>query len=198
MYGYVGAGRKDRDACGLSSHVTPRLLMPPTRPDASEFPPFYGRYIDLVPDGRLADVLRAQPDAYARLLAGADPGAAYAPGKWSVGQVLAHVVDTERVFAFRMLWFARGAALPGSDLPGFDQDAWADVAPVASVEAGLADFRAVRAATVALAESLDGAAWTRSGVANGNAMTARAAVYVIAGHPLAHAAVLRERYGLTG
>lgn len=168
--------------------------MSPTRPDASEFAPFYARYVGLVPDAPLLDTLRAQPDVWDRLLAGADPAATYAPGKWTVGQVLAHVADTERVFAFRMLWFARG----GDALPGFDQDAWAAVAAPASVADGLAAFRAARAATVSVAERLDAEAWSRTGIASGNAMSARAAAYVIAGHPVAHADVLRERYGLRG
>lgn len=165
-----------------------------TRPDPSEHAPFYGHYVGLVPDGSLLDTLRAQPDAWARLLAHADPAATYAPGKWTVGQVLAHVADTERVFAFRMLWFARG----GEALPGFDQDSWAGTAPSLSVADGVAAFRTARAATVSLAETLSAESWSRSGVASGHAMSARAAAFVLAGHPLAHAAVLRDRYGITG
>ena len=166
--------------------------MLPARPAASEFAPFYARYVGLVPEAPLLDTLRAQPDAWERLLAGADPAATYAPGRWTVGQVLTHVADTERVFAFRMLWFARG----GDALPGFDQDAWAEVASPASVADELAAFRSARAATVALAESLGAEAWSRTGVASGHAMSARGAAYVLAGHVLAHAEVLRERYGL--
>lgn len=168
--------------------------MSPARPAASEFAPYYARYVGLVPDAPLLDTLRAQPDAWDRLLADADAAATYAPGKWTVGQVLAHVADGERVFAFRMLWFARG----GDALPGFDQDAWADTAAPLSVPDGLAAFRAARAATVALAEGLDAEAWSRAGVASGNAMSARAAAYVLAGHVAAHVGVLRERYGLKG
>ena len=168
--------------------------MSPSRPDASEFAPFYARYIGLVPDAPLLDTLRAQPDAWDRLLDGADAGAAYAPGKWTVGQVLAHVADTERVFAFRMLWFARG----GEALPGFDENTWADVAPVPLVADGLAAFRTARAASLSVAETLGAGAWERRGTASGHPMSARAAAYVLAGHLTAHANVLRGRYGLRG
>ncbi len=168
--------------------------MSPARPDVSEFAPYYARYVSLVPDAPLLDTLRAQPDAWDRRLQDADAAATYAPGKWTVGQVLAHVADAERVFAFRMLWFARG----GDALPGFDENAWATTAPSLSVPDGLAAFRTARAATVSLAEGLDAEAWSRAGVASGNPMSARAAAYVLAGHVLAHADVLRERYGLRG
>ncbi len=168
--------------------------MSPARPDVSEFAPFYAHYIGLVPEAPLLDTLRAQPDAWDRLLQTADVTATYAPGKWTVGQVLTHVADTERVFAFRMLWFGRG----GDALPGFDQDTWAGVAAPSSVADGLAAFRTARAATVSVAGSLDAEAWMRTGVASGNPMSARAAGYILAGHVLSHIDVLRERYGLTG
>ncbi len=164
-----------------------------TRPDPSEFAPFYARYVALVPNAPLAETLAAQPDVLARLVAGADPDAAYAPGKWTVAQALQHLVDTERVFALRALWFARAAEAP---LPGFDQDAWAGTAPSRPVEALVAEFRAARAATLALADGLSGAALARAGVASGVPMTARAALFVCAGHVEHHLTVFRGAYGL--
>ncbi len=163
------------------------------RPDSSEFASFYARYVSLVPDTPLAETLTAQPDALARLVADADPDAAYAPGKWTVAQALQHVVDTERVFAFRALWFARAAEAP---LPGFDQDAWAVVAPGRSVAALVAEFRGARTATLALADGLSDEAFGRFGAASGVPMTARAALFVCAGHVEHHLAHFRDAYGL--
>lgn len=163
------------------------------RPDPSEYAPFYARYVALAPDVPLAETLAAQPDALARLVAGADPAAAYAPGKWTVAEALQHVTDTERVFAFRALWVARGAETP---LPGFDQDAWAPRAAPQPLGALVAEFRAVRAATLALLGGLSPEALGRSGVASGTPMTARAALFVCAGHAEHHIAVFRDAYGL--
>ena len=166
---------------------------PETHPDPSEYAPFYARYVALVPEAPLAETLAAQPDALARLAEGADPAAAYAPGKWTVAQALQHVTDTERVFALRALWFARGAEAP---LPGFDQDGWAVAAEPGPLEALVAEFRAVRAATLALLEGLTPEALSRSGVASGVPMSARAALFVCAGHAEHHMAVFRDAYGL--
>lgn len=162
------------------------------RPASSDFAPFYAGYVALVPDAPLAGVLRAQPDALARLVSGADPEATYAPGKWTVRQALQHTVDTERVFALRALWFARG----GGALPGFDQDAWAAVAPERPLGDLVAEACTVRAATLALLDGLSDAALDRRGEASGHAMTARAALFVVAGHTAHHLALFRDRYGL--
>jgi hypothetical protein len=166
------------------------------RPDPSEYAPYYGRYVALVPDGPVLDVLRAQPDALARQLRTADPDMAYAPGKWTVHQALQHVADAERVFAYRALRFARGDESP---LASFDEDTWAANADVSGRPFGdtLAEFRAVRAATVALFEGLPSGVWDRAGTASGNRMSVRAAAYLIAGHAAHHAAVYRDRYGLS-
>ncbi len=163
------------------------------RPDPSEFAPFYAHYVSLVPDAPLAETLAAQPDALARLVTGADPAAAYAPGKWTVAQALQHIADTERVFAFRALWFARSAEAP---LPSFDQDAWAATAESRPLGALVAEFRAARAATLALLEGLSDEALGRAGVASGVPMTARAALFVCTGHVEHHLAVFRDAYGL--
>jgi hypothetical protein len=100
-------------------------------------------------------------------------------------------VDTERVFAFRALWFARGDAPP---LPGFDENAWAAAAPPRALDALVEDLLTVRTATLALFDGLGADAWDRTGTANGHPMSVRAAAYVIAGHERHHVAILRERY----
>ena len=169
-----------------------------SRPDPSEHATSFGGYIDLVPAGDLLAHLGAQAAEIAAWAAGlADAQAAhrYAPGKWSVREVVGHVADTERIFAYRALRIARGDATP---LPSFDENAWAAAADVSgrTLAQTLAEFRAVRAATVALVDGLPAAAWDRAGTASGNPMTVRGAAFVIAGHTAHHMAVLRDRYGL--
>lgn len=173
-------------------------LTEPRRPADDEYAPYYGSYIGLVAEGPLLDTLATQLEETTALLRGV--GATrehhrYAPGKWSVTDVVGHVADTERIFAYRALRFARGDA---TTLPGYDENAFADAAgydarPLADV---LEEFTAVRRATIALVRGLAGDVWGRRGVANGQPMTARATVWVIAGHERHHRNVLQERYGL--
>lgn len=161
------------------------------RPDASEYAPFYAGYVEAVQTDDLLGALAAQPDEWDALLAGRDPDHAYADGKWSVRELTQHVVDTERVFAYRALRWARGDE---TALPGFEQDAWIPHDPGQSLGALAAEFRAVRAATLALARPLSETALSRGGTASGARMTVRAALWVIAGHTAHHARILRERY----
>lgn len=168
----------------------------PSPPSASEYAPIYAEYLDEVsaPD-IVAELARQRDVAEAAFapLSDAEALARYAPEKWSVKQVLGHLADAERVLAYRMLRISRGDTTP---LPGFDENDYAQAArsderPLASLRA---EFAAVRAATVALAESLDREAWMRQGTANGTAVSARALVYIIVGHTAHHLRVLRERY----
>jgi uncharacterized damage-inducible protein DinB len=169
-----------------------------TPPAADEYGAYYARYVGLVPAGDLLRLLPAQLDDTAALLdrfgeARADHR--YAPGKWSVREVVGHLADTERVFAYRALRIARGDATP---LPGFDQDAYVEHGGSGGRSlAGLVrELRAVRQATVALLGGLDDAALARRGTASGQPLTPRAAAYMIAGHELHHAAILRELYAV--
>ncbi|MEM1116943.1 MAG: DinB family protein [Bacteroidota bacterium] len=163
------------------------------RPAASEYAPYFGRYIDLVPGDDLLGALRLGAGT-AALLRSADPEAAayaYAPGKWTLAQSLQHVIDTERIFGARALRIARGDTTP---LPGFDQDAFAEDTPNRSL-ADLADeFEAVRASTLALFASLGPEAAARMGTSSGGPLSARAAGWIIAGHEWHHDVVTRERY----
>jgi len=117
----------------------------------------------------------------------------YAPDKWTIREVWNHVSDTERAFAFRALWFARGFDSP---LPSYDQEISAagacanDFSWASHVE----DFRAVRLATLSFFRNLPPDAWKRTGVASGNPFTVRALAYIIAGHVVHHRAILQERY----
>ncbi len=120
---------------------------------------------------------------------------AYAAGKWTVKRLWQHVVDGERLFCYRALCIARGET---ASLPGFDEDLYAandgsDGRLLADV---IAEFAAVRAATVLLFRGFDAAAWQRRGLANGKPASVRSLPWVLAGHELHHLAVLRERYGI--
>ena len=166
------------------------------RPVAPEYAPYYGRYIDKVPDGDLLRTLEDQGRETQAVLAGLSEAKAlhrYAPGKWSVKEVIGHVTDTERVFSYRALRFARGDA---TALPGFDENAWV---PAGSFDArSLADLAAeldaVRRATLTLFRGLDAAALARRGTASDNAVSVRAIAWIIAGHERHHVALLHERY----
>lgn len=172
------------------------VASPIPRPAAAEYDPYYGRYIDKVPEGDLLRTLEAQGRATQAVLAGLSDAAAlhrYAAGKWSIKEVIGHVADTERVYAYRALRFARADA---TALPGFDENAWV---PAGSFDARsvadlAAELDAVRRATLALFRGLDGAALARRGTANDAAVTVRAIAWIIAGHERHHVALLHERY----
>lgn len=170
------------------------------RPRPDEHSPYYARYIDRVPSGSIVDVLRTQlADTIAPLQELDDAAAlfAYAPGKWTVKEVVCHLIDTERVMMHRALRFARGDQTP---LPGFDENTYvpaaeANARPLTDL---LAELATVRAATIALLSGIPARAWTRTGTANGALCSVRALAWIIAGHELHHRALLQERYGITG
>lgn len=165
------------------------------RPAPSEYLEYYDRYIRLVGD----DVLRALREGVETTRRMLEPlpesrgDWRYAPGKWSIKEVMLHVTDTERVFSYRALRFARKDPAP---LPGFDQDAWMPEsgAPERTLRSLIDEHRAVRAATLAFFENLAPEAWERAGIANDARMSVRAAAFVIAGHEAHHQGVLREKY----
>jgi hypothetical protein len=167
-----------------------------TRPAADESSAYFATYIVQVPDGDVVDTLERGIQHTQSLLAGvpeARGGFRYQPGKWSIKELVDHLSDTERVFAYRLLTFARGDAGP---LPGFDENTFAPAAesdrrPLAEV---LAELVAVRMSTIALLKGLPDAAWTRRGVASGNPLSVRATAWIIAGHEIHHRKVLEERY----
>jgi hypothetical protein len=174
------------------------LIIP--RPEPGELAPYYARYLEAVPDGDLLVLLEEGAEEVLNLLRafGEERGGhRYAPGKWSVKEVVGHVTDTERVFAYRALRFARADDTP---LPGIDQDRF--VAAAGFDRRTLADlaeeFVEVRKATVKLLAGLDAPALKRRGTASGYPMTVRAAAWVIAGHEQHHAQILRERYLMSG
>jgi uncharacterized damage-inducible protein DinB len=163
------------------------------RPAATEYGAYYHTYVSKVPEGDILGILESQGRASVSLLAGLTDARAdvdRGPGTWNIKEVVGHVSDTERVFAYRALRFARGDATP---LPGFDQNEYMKVANFRSQAlANLArELAAVRAATVALLRSFDAAAWSRGGVASGAEVTVRALAHIIAGHEKHHFDFLR-------
>jgi len=169
------------------------------RPDASEYAPYYGKYIELVPGNDVLSALRGQiGDTLGTLreVSDADSLRRYAEGKWSLREVAGHLMDTERIMAYRALRIARNDATP---LAGFDQDPYIAAAGFDRRDwNGLIDeFEAVRRSNVLLFEGLEGEAWARLGVTNGNGISVRALGYIIAGHELHHMRIVRERYLIT-
>jgi len=166
------------------------------RPAADEFAPFYAGYVTGVPDGDITDVLAQQGRELTALLEGLTDAQAefrYAPDKWSVKEVVGHISDAERIFAYRALRISRGDATP---LMGFDQDAYVARAHFGRRALGdlLAEFTAVRAATTALFLGMTDDESRRAGSANGVPVSARALAYIAAGHARHHTRILRERY----
>ncbi|MBI5265624.1 MAG: DinB family protein [candidate division Zixibacteria bacterium] len=166
------------------------------RPRDGEYAPYYGKYISAVPEGDILTTLAAAQKDMLALISGLTDRQAssrYEPGKWSVKEVIGHVIDSERVFAYRALRIARKDQTP---LAGFEQDDY-----VASGEfdrrqpADLAqEFDHVRSATIDLLAHLSEEDWSRHGVANGFEVSVRALAWIIAGHELHHKTVLRSRY----
>lgn len=165
------------------------------RPSSTEAKPYFFRYIDLVPEdvqSVLTKQLQQLPELFGRI---SDERSLfrYAPGKWSIREVLNHLNDTERVFSYRALWFARGFESP---LPSFDQDtgvagAEADAIPWSD---HVEEFRRVRLTTLSLLHHLPPGADRRSGIASGHEMSVRALAYMIAGHAIHHVNILNDKY----
>ena len=171
-------------------------LMTIERPGEDEYAPFYAGYIRAVPDGDLLALLRDQlseTEALLRRIGEAHGSYRYAPGKWSVKEIVSHVTDGERIFAYRALRFARGDATP---LAGFEQDDYvpASGADGRALDELAAELRSVRAATITLFGGLPREALSRRGRANNNEVSVRALAWIIAGHERHHARILREKY----
>ena len=166
------------------------------RPAAGDYADYYAGYVRRVPPGPILTILERQLEETLALLRPLDEeqaGFRYAPGKWSIREVVGHIIDTERIFGVRALWFARGDAGP---LPSFEQDDF--VRNGGFEQRTLADLleelRLVRASTIALFRGLPAEAFTREGTAAGYRLVVRAVPFIIAGHELHHRALLLDRY----
>jgi DinB superfamily len=169
---------------------------PTTRPESGEYPPYTIAYISLVPDGDIVATLGKQLDdtlALIRSIPESRGDFRYAEGKWSIKEVIGHVIDGERVFAYRALRFARGDETP---LSGFEQDDYVRTGGFDKrTLSDLADeYEHVRRSSISLFSNLDEDAWSRRGTANNNEASVRALAFIIAGHERHHVQILRTRY----
>lgn len=167
-----------------------------SRPEKNEFDSYYERYVSLVADGDVISALKAQNAETLALLAEVSDEKAdfrYAAEKWSVKELVGHMLDTERIFAYRALRIARGDRTP---IEGYEQDDYIKNANFS--EGKLADlakeFGFIRNSNISLFQQLSGAAWQRRGTANGKEISVRALAYIIAGHEIYHVNILKERY----
>ena len=167
------------------------------KPREGEYPPYAIQYIGLLPDdGRVLEHLRVNLAATRELLLPLSPERLryrYAPGKWTIPEILLHVIDDERIYAYRALRFARADT---TELPGFEQDDYVPVSGAGerTMESLLDELATVREATISLFAGLPDEAFLRGGIASGHFMTVRAIAYHLAGHELRHLNVIRERY----
>jgi len=167
-----------------------------TRPATTEYAPYYERYVGLVPTGDIVQTLSTQLEetlAALNAISEAQAGYRYAPGKWSIKEVIGHIIDSERIFAYRALCFARNDSRP---IAGFEQDDYMknsdfDARTLADLAA---EFEHVRRGNVMLFRSLSDAAWNRVGIASDAEVSVHALGYMIAGHERHHMNILKERY----
>ena len=167
-----------------------------TAPEAGEYAEYFARYVGRVPSGDVVETIRGQFAETLALLSGIDDARTtqgYAPGKWSIRDVVLHMADTERVMAYRALRIARGDETP---LAGFDEKTWTPNAGAnaRSMASLLAELEATRRSTLAMLEGLPEEAWSRRGTASGHGVSVRALAWIIAGHERHHVAIIRERY----
>jgi DinB superfamily len=175
----------------LFSHMSFKARL--EKPDPSEYNEYYGRYVGLVPADDivqiLAEQIRQTLDTIGELEINADEP--YAPGKWNLKQVLGHLIDTERIFSYRALSFARGdaSALPGMEPDDFQNNSGANKR---SLEDLFMELTFLRQANVLMFEALPEEAWLQHGTASGYPVTVRALAHMIAGHELHHVKILES------
>jgi DinB superfamily len=166
------------------------------RPESSEYADYYANYISKVPGSDVLGILESQRLQMLQLFTGRserDGSFRYAPGKWTIKEVLGHITDTERIFTYRALRFARADQ---TLLPGFEQDDYVRNGAFGErTLAGLAEeFEAVRSASIGLFRSFKEDVWPRRGLANQKEVTVRALAFITAGHQMHHRLILEERY----
>ena len=166
------------------------------RPEATEYADYYAKYISKVPGEDVVDVLESERQQMLQLFSGLterDGSFRYAPGKWTVKEILGHITDAERIFAYRALRIGRGDQTP---LPGFEQDDFVKNGGFASRTLAdlVEEFGAVRGASIALFRSFDDEAWAKRGVASQKEVSVRALAFITAGHQIHHRMILEERY----
>ncbi len=166
------------------------------RPSQEEYKPYYGKYIDLVPEGDIIKILKKQIKDVEKLCKEISPKKSlfrYMPEKWSIREVIGHIIDTERVMAYRALSIARKGQ---NNLPGFDQDEYIRSSNFNDIKLKdiVDEFCAVRTSNIFMLSSLSEEATEREGIANNNPVTVRALAYIMAGHVTHHLNVIKEKY----
>lgn len=164
--------------------------------ESNEYAPYYSTYVNLVPEGGIIEILTKQIEETSAVLKDLTDHQAhfsYGDGKWSIKEAIGHVVDTERIMAYRLLSFARGetAELPGYDDNEYVKNAQFNEQPLQGL---LQNLTIVRQSTIQLIKSLPSEAYLRRGNANGSVVTVRALMYIIAGHELHHRNIIKDRY----
>lgn len=168
------------------------------RPDKTEYDAYYEKYVSLVDDHDILGTLASQPTALQDLFTAVpeEKGSfSYAPGKWSVKEVVGHLIDAERMFAYRLFRISRGDKTP---IEGFEQDGYIENAHSNSRSFAdlLEEFNLLRRANMIFFHNLTDDSWTRIGTANNAKISVRALVYIMAGHIEHHLGILRDRYSL--
>jgi hypothetical protein len=166
------------------------------RPGPNEHSPYYAKYVVLVPDGDLLDTMTRQLDESWAFFSEIGEGRgdhAYAPGKWTIREVLGHLIDAERIFGYRVLRIARGDQTP---LPGFDENAYVpeSLASGRTLVELAEEFAPVRRSHLALLRTLTPEMAARLGTASDAPVTVRAIAWIMAGHAAHHMGIVRERY----
>ncbi|WP_191566007.1 DinB family protein [Metabacillus idriensis] len=166
------------------------------RPEQNEYAPYYSDYISLIPEGDIEQILKLQIIETTKLLANLSDQRGlfrYETDKWSIKEVIGHIVDTERIMGYRLLTIARGDSVA---MPGYDENAYILQADFNQqpMEELLETLSAVRQSTLYLLKGLKEEDWVRWGNANGFEVTVRAIAFIIAGHEIHHRKILAERY----
>ena len=167
-----------------------------TRPKKNESAEYFHKYINLVPDGPILKSLKKvheQTQDFFKTVGEINGNFRYAPGKWTLKEVLIHLIDTEQIMAYRALAFARNEKTP---LPGYDENAYVDAVDVSdrTVKNLMEEYKITRNFTLTMFKYFDPKVFDKVGVASGNKVSVRALAYIMAGHELHHLSVIKERY----
>ncbi len=166
------------------------------RPVENEHHPYFNRYLSLVPEGNILNILERQTDDLEELLSTLseeDSFFSYAEGKWSIKELLGHLVDTERIFGYRALRIARKDS---TELASYDENKFVDDANFNNqpLDNLIEQFKVARLNNILMFDSFDEEALQLTGIAGGNKLSVRAIAYILAGHVFHHTNILKERY----
>lgn len=166
------------------------------KPKVGDYPVYFGKYIDQITADDLVATLEQNGASFQKLIESLNEekmNFSYAPGKWTIKEMLLHVIDTERIFCYRALRFARKDS---TNLSGFEENDFAEnsFANERTTVSLLSEFAAVRNATLELFKNLDESVLDFTGTANNKVISVRALGYCIAGHEMHHLSVIKERY----